>query len=152
MIEYLVISNSKKDALERIKNKAAKSGIAQAAQQVQDEIQAQNTLYMILNILLLLLYTLAIYRAIAVCSGSSTDSKMLHLLFATTSPIIYLVFSFFTCGVPPFADAVAARTAGREGIQAYGKNLNEFLNGTEFASINVPPAARARVDDLRGRI
>lgn len=46
------------------------------------------------------LMTLAIYRALK-CSKPAADSRALHLLFSTTSPIIYIVASYLVPGFQP---------------------------------------------------
>lgn len=51
----------------------------------------------VLLIIIMVLWVLAIIRALK-CSKKTPDSRALHLLFASTSPVLYLIFSYFVSG------------------------------------------------------
>ena len=51
-------------------------------------------------ILYVTIFVWAIMRAIR-CSNATPDSRALHLLFATASPVMYLVFSYLVEGFCP---------------------------------------------------
>jgi len=51
-------------------------------------------------LLYVLIFVLALYRAMA-CSSNTPDSRALHLLFATVSPVMYILFSYFVPGLVP---------------------------------------------------
>lgn len=51
----------------------------------------------VIVILELILFVWAIFRAIK-CSQATPDSRAVHLLFATLSPILYLIFSYAVDG------------------------------------------------------
>ena len=54
----------------------------------------------VIVILELILFVWAIFRAIK-CSQATPDSRAVHLLFATVSPILYLIFSHAVEGFCP---------------------------------------------------
>jgi hypothetical protein len=137
MLEYMILSNIKSSNINELRQRHSMQQKVQNVQQADallDEIKSQERMYGMLYMLMIILYIISFYRAIAVCSGSGTDSKMLHLLFATTSPIIYLIFSLFTCGVPDVANASAQRTLEPGAFNQYSKNLQSFLNNEPIAS------------------
>jgi len=47
--------------------------------------------------ILLIVWIWAIVRALR-CSNKTPDSRAVHLFFATVSPILYLIFSYFVGG------------------------------------------------------
>ena len=51
-------------------------------------------------ILYITIFVWAIMRAIQ-CSSATPDSRALHLLFATASPVMYLIFSYLVEGFCP---------------------------------------------------
>lgn len=46
------------------------------------------------------IFVLAIHRAL-ICSSNNPDSRALHLLFATISPVMYILLSYFVPGLAP---------------------------------------------------
>ena len=55
---------------------------------------------MMATLIYLLIFVLAIYRAMAF-SSNTPDSKALHLFFASVSPIMYIAFSYLAIGFDP---------------------------------------------------
>jgi len=58
---------------------------------------ARTALIVVLVVLELILFVCAVFRALK-CSQGNPDSRALHLLFATVSPALYLIFSFAVDG------------------------------------------------------
>ncbi len=52
-----------------------------------------NIAFAVIIVLELVLFVWAIFRAIK-CSQATPDSRAVHLLFATVSPVLYLIFSY----------------------------------------------------------
>lgn len=117
MFEFFVVTKIKDDMLKDIVDKKAKQASGSPSHDTEtdgtltvDE-QTVTNIYNVVVVVLFILIFMAFYRALIVCSGKSTDSKALHLLFALYSPLIYLLFSFTTCGfdgVEKSAPSVAA--------------------------------------------
>ena len=59
-----------------------------------------NVALTVIVILELILFVWAIFRAIK-CSQATPDSRAVHLLFATVSPILYIIFSYAVEGFCP---------------------------------------------------
>lgn len=51
-------------------------------------------------VIYILIFVLAIYRAMA-CSSNNPDSRAIHLLFATVSPVMYILLSYLVPGLAP---------------------------------------------------
>ena len=63
-----------------------------------DDLKKQiQTATLIALFLYVLIFALAIYRAL-VCSSNNPDSKAIHLFFATVSPLLYIIISFVVPG------------------------------------------------------
>jgi len=53
--------------------------------------------YAISLVLIVLLLVWAFWRALK-CSSATPDSRALHLMFASVSPVLYLIFSYTVSG------------------------------------------------------
>jgi hypothetical protein len=77
---------------------AARSGATQGGDNLTPAQQRNLNISMsIIIIIELILFVWAIFRAIK-CSQASPDSRAIHLLFATVSPFLYLIFSYVVDG------------------------------------------------------
>ncbi len=56
-----------------------------------------NIAFAVIIVIELVLFVWAIFRAIK-CSHATPDSRAVHLLFATVSPVLYLIFSYAVDG------------------------------------------------------
>jgi hypothetical protein len=64
----------------------------------QEEKKNVNIAITVIVIIELILWIWAITRALK-CSTSNPDSRVVHLMFATFSPLLYLLFSFSVDGM-----------------------------------------------------
>ncbi len=80
---------------------AARAGTTNGDGKLTPEQQRNlNIALVVIIIIELALFIWAIYRALK-CSQASPDSRAIHLLFATVSPVLYLVFSYAVEGFCP---------------------------------------------------
>jgi len=85
MIEYY--------ALNTLRNSALNS-------QTPDQKRMSTIAIVIAIIIIVLLYIWAFSRAMK-CSSANPDSRAIHFAFASFSPILYIIFSYFIPGWHP---------------------------------------------------
>jgi uncharacterized RDD family membrane protein YckC len=66
-----------------------------------DEEKRRDAMVMLVAVMIwILLWVWALVRALE-CSSATPDSRVMHLFFATSSPLLYLVFSYTVQGFCP---------------------------------------------------
>lgn len=63
-----------------------------------DEKKANNIAVAVTVLVYLIFWIWAIFRALR-CSSTTPDSRALHLLFAVSSPLLYIIFSYTVTGL-----------------------------------------------------
>ena len=71
-----------------------------SAQEKQNMLQQLRIATVLAMLIYILIFVLAIYRAMA-CSNNNPDSRAIHLFFATVSPVVYILLSYFVPGLVP---------------------------------------------------
>ena len=84
-------------ALSAAKAAAGNDGDDQQKKLTPEQQQRLNIAFTIIMIIELILWVWAIIRAVH-CSNHTPESRAIHLLFAITSPLFYLIFSYTVPG------------------------------------------------------
>lgn len=66
-------------------------------EQKEDMMKNAKNATLMASLIYILIFALALYRAIE-CSRNQPDSRAIHLFFATVSPVMYVLFSYFVSG------------------------------------------------------
>jgi len=69
-------------------------------EQKEDMIRNVRNASLMASLIYILIFVLALYRAME-CSKKEPDSRAIHLFFASVSPVLYILFSYFVPGFCP---------------------------------------------------
>lgn len=76
---------------------ALNSSKADTNNETDDEKNAKKVITITVAIVYLVFWFWAVFRALK-CSSSTPDSRALHLMFATISPVMYIILSYTVSG------------------------------------------------------